>query len=536
MRPNLHGCRVVEAPWVGSVSCAMAIVLGARSFLPSQVIWLDEATQLSGLRLDPIRVVRWLAGTESHDFGQFRDRMPPVSYWLGWAWGRAFGADEASMRWFGVACVAMATAMVFLTARRAFGGWAGWASGLLFASSPGIVMIAVEIRAYPLFLLTSAASFYALMRLVEAPEDPADSGRWAWLAILSLTLSMAVGTHFFGVVLAGACLGTIAAHSWRTRRIGGLLAVSVLVGLAVLAVVPFVRAAVGITRVPSRIGAMARLESVYRLLLELSDHPSLMIDRRVEACFFIGLSILIVAAIRSGSAATRAVALTMGAGLGAVAAIQLAFGRGSFNACSANYNLWMKPGFCLIAAAGVGSRSRAVRRLAGAAAGLVIATQAIGVVQLACRGDHLAHGPHRAISTMIRELGTTDLAVLHDDGSGQFVFVACPIRHEFGPDLEQFRLVDPNDGSRVIPLIGDPAPRSVEALPHRYLLVVRCAPTGDQKLVRQIRSGDRPIDSGPILIQGRASIGRRLIRRDLQVARISARIDVFELTRRRQEP
>jgi 4-amino-4-deoxy-L-arabinose transferase-like glycosyltransferase len=167
MRPNLRGSRVVESPWVGSAFCALMLVAGAWAFLPSQVIWLDEATQLAGLTLDPVHVVRWLARAETHDFGQFPDRMPPVSYWLGSAWGRAFGADEASLRWLGVACVATATALVFLTARRAFGGPAGWAAGLLFATSPGIAMIAVEIRAYPLFLLASAASYHALIRVVE---------------------------------------------------------------------------------------------------------------------------------------------------------------------------------------------------------------------------------------------------------------------------------------------------------------------------------------------------------------------------------
>ena len=524
---------MVESPWLGSAFCALTLVVGARYFLPSQVIWLDEATQCSGLRLDPVQVVRWLARTETHDFGQFSDRMPPVSYWLGWAWGRTIGTDEAAMRWLGVACVAMATVFVFLAARRGFGSRAGWAAGLLFASSPGIVMIAVEIRAYPLFLLTSAASYYALIRVTERTSlpaaDPAAPGRWAWFAILSLTLSAAVGTHFFGVVLAGAVLSTIAAISWRSRRtIGGLLAVSGLVGLAVMAVVPFVRAAIGNIRGPANLGVITGLESVYKLFLELNDHPSLMVDPTVEACFFVGLSILVIAATRSDSRATRALALTLGAGLGAVALTQLSVGRAGFNVCSVNYNLWMKPGFCLFAAAGVGSRSRIVRRFAGAAACLIITTQGIGVVQLACRGDHFAHGPHGAIASMIQGLKSTDLAVLHDDGSGRLVFVANPIRHEFGPDLEQFRLLGGTDGSFVIPLNGDPTPRRVEALPHRYLLVVRCSPTGDQDLIRQIRSGDRPIDPGPILNHGHASTGRRLIRRDHQVARISARMEVYE--------
>ena len=61
-------------------------MLAGQWFLPQQAFWLDEATQLSGEGLGPWGVTRWLAGMDSHGFDQFPDRMPPLSYYLGWAW------------------------------------------------------------------------------------------------------------------------------------------------------------------------------------------------------------------------------------------------------------------------------------------------------------------------------------------------------------------------------------------------------------------------------------------------------------------
>ena len=108
-----------------------------------------------------------------------------------------------------------------------------------------------------------------------------------------------------------------------------------------------------------------------------------MVDRAVEACVLLGVLILAIAAVRyrlEGDA--RALALTLVAGLGAVAMAQLAVGRVGFNACSVNYNLWMKPGLCLIGAAGLASKSgpSAAPR---PPAGLLIASQGVGVVRLA---------------------------------------------------------------------------------------------------------------------------------------------------------
>ena len=90
-------------------------------FMPHQSLWLDEAAQMAGLGRNPIETTRWLAGTSQHDFGVASDRMPPASYWAQWCWSRACGLTEPSLRHFGIACVSLATLVVFSTGRLRLG-------------------------------------------------------------------------------------------------------------------------------------------------------------------------------------------------------------------------------------------------------------------------------------------------------------------------------------------------------------------------------------------------------------------------------
>lgn len=87
----------VRAVLIG-MGCVAVAVASAAAFLPHQTLWTDEAAQLNGLTLGPVEVVRWLTDRVQYDFGTPDDRMPPLSYWLGWAWSRAFGLSEMPMR------------------------------------------------------------------------------------------------------------------------------------------------------------------------------------------------------------------------------------------------------------------------------------------------------------------------------------------------------------------------------------------------------------------------------------------------------
>ncbi|MBV8608108.1 MAG: hypothetical protein JO034_11705, partial [Singulisphaera sp.] len=107
-----------------------------------------------------------------------------------------------------------------------------------------------------------------------------------------------------------------------------------------------------------------------------------------------------------------AVALTLGIGLLVVTAAK--FTLDGFDAASSNYNVWMRPGFCILLSAGIASQSRAVRRVAALAFGLLLVAQMSGAYQLAVHGNYFAYGPHRTIAELIRSLNTRDIAVVHD--------------------------------------------------------------------------------------------------------------------------
>jgi hypothetical protein len=516
------------ARWLGLATVVLALVVGASLFLPRQSLWLDEATQMSGLSLDPVRVVRWLLGTERFDFGQFRDRTPPLSYWLGWAWSRAFGYGETSFRWFGVACVAVASALVFEAGRLAFGTVAGWAGGLLFSLSPAVVMWAVEIRAYPLFLLWSASAWYLLVRWQMGEDGPS----WPTRAALALVLAGAVGTHYFGVVLSGAVLVALAVLDRREgRRLGPALGVGGVVAVAVAAIVPFVRTSVGLYRYgPDRFaGTVRRLNGLKNLLVGQVGHVTLTVVRPVEVVALVAAAALVILAIWSIGIVRRrgaglAIVLALGAGLAAVAVAKLAMSR--FDSATPSYNAWMRPGVCLLLVSGIASRAK---RTAIAACGMLIVAQAFGVYQLAAHGEHFAHGPHRAISEMIRRAGRGEVAVIHDDPSDRAIFISSPIRCEWGPRLEQYRLAASSGGPlsvRSYPDGRETCP--VGSLPHRYLLVVSSRPMSPGALASQVRTGDRPVGRGPIARQLLATEGWRLAGRSLVVSQIAAEIDLFE--------
>ena len=88
--------------WLALPISIAAVIVAAGLFLPQQGLWVDEATQLRGIELGPVGVTRWLAGDKSLVTDVPDDRMPPLSYWMGWGWACIFGFGEAPQRWLSV--------------------------------------------------------------------------------------------------------------------------------------------------------------------------------------------------------------------------------------------------------------------------------------------------------------------------------------------------------------------------------------------------------------------------------------------------
>ena len=518
--------------WLGMAICVGALVAGSAAFLPQQSIWIDEAAQMAGLRLGPIEVTRWLAGSDRRNFGQFRDRMPPLSYWVGRCWAQALGRDEATLRWLSVLEAAGATALIYSAARRAFGSAAAWVGGLSFALSPAVVVLAVEIRAYALFLLCSAGAFYFLVRVM-ADEVP----RRRDVVGLTVALAAAILTHFFGLVLSGGILCPLAIFAAvRKGRRATMIIVGAGVAIAAASISPFVFEALRMTRVyPARPGVLGHVLTTVRLLPGLTSHPALALFAPAYTACLAAAAVLAALAIlplgpRRG--VQVAVALALASGLAAVAVVKVT--KGSFDAARPTYNAWMWPGVCLLLASGLGCRHPRARRVAGLASAVFIGTLAIGVIELARFGTSFAHGPHPTIARMVRELGERDLAVIHDDPSHHLAHIAGPLYHEFGASLRQYgpdnTTIDRGPTGLLIYKgirIDRREEKPAVELPHRLLMVIHSQNTPSRALVDRVRDGARFEGSGPITRDLLASPSWKLVDRRSVIGERSADILVF---------
>ena len=488
--------------WLSAAAAALCVALSVAAsalFLPHQSLWHDEVVQLSGISLGPVGQVRWLTGRMGDPFGVGLDRSPPLSYWAGWAWSLAFGRGEVAMRWLGVVAVGLATLIVFHGARRAWGLGPGLTAGALLGLSPNVVVAAVEIRAYPLLLLASAASLYCLIRLIAEP----DSG--AWLAGLAGCGVVAAYTHFFGLVLAGATLlAALILVPTRGGRVRSVALACAAVGLLSLGLAPFVTAAVGLSadEVP---GLKEKAVALVRLGYRLVGHPATSVSQAASGLAVLGALSAGAAALtakRRSQAASVAMLLALGSGAGVVVIAHLAQSR--FSAASPSYNLWMLPALSLWLASGLASASRAARRAALAGVVMLLASDAFAAGQLAVNGDFFAHTPYRAVEALIQGYGPGRVAVVADgDGAHAWTFYS-PAHYQFAGAVRHYVIDGRVPGTLRVADYPD-RKFSVDPLALRadYLIVVRAAPQGAAELAAQVRRGVRPLGGGPVATAAR---------------------------------
>jgi MYXO-CTERM domain-containing protein len=508
--------------------CVGVHVAAARAFLPRQSVWLDEVTQLNGLTLDPAACARWLAGDLGDPFGCFLDRTPPASYWIGHAWSRAFGLTERSLRYFGLACGAAATVFVVLAAGRAWQRPAAYVAGMAFAVAPPVVNLAVEIRAYPLFLAATALTLWGVARWTTRAEGP----RAADAAIVAAGLALAILTHFYGVVLGVAVLAGLAfAAGLRRSAWPAWAAVAVASALATLAIVPYLQHALEISRgrpdgVTRGLGAVLGLR---RVVPGLTSHAALGASPFLRVLApSAALGLLALAALeahRRRDLPARTLFLALGAGLAvvAVAAVRVT----GFDATRPIYNAWAWPLIALLLGAGVG-HGPARLGLRHYLAILLLFCLGVGSMVLAYRGERYAHGPQR---TVVRALATAarPAAVVYDSPSPHFIFLAAPLRHEVGESVPF--LVPQGEGlarwagvRRITPESG-----GVEVVDAETLFVVRTWPTSGALLSNPRKTPElRP--AGPLERQLLASGRWRVARRWVDVGLDTCQVAVLERT------
>jgi len=471
-----------------------ALLVPAICYLPQESLWVDETTQLSGLTLGPVGVVRWLSGG-ANPFPVPADRMPPLSYWAGMAWAQVFGLSETSLRGLGVVYAATAVLIVVAAARRAFGLKAALAAGLLFGLSPNVIVQSVNIRAYPLFMLLAACAFYCLVRLL------GDSGSKArWSAGLAASLVLAMYTHFFGVVLAGSLLGAWLAVLVRGGRpLRQVWAVIAAVGLGALGLAPFVKAAMGVSEgVVAGAGSRDQLYALGRLAFRMFAHPATSVSAAATAAACAGFAGLAVSSLRKAWSSTVAAAILVALALGGLAVVAAAVLVPQFDSTTPPYSIWMLPGLSIVLAGGFAAERQPWRAAALVGGVLLIAANGWGAARLASDGAWFAHVRHPEVARLIHELGDDRVAVVHDAGSTAWGHVYFPLRYTFQNRPPQY--VVEGDGTTGVRVALLPERRPVVdalSLPVHTLVVLQSRNLGARELAEQLRSGPQPFPDGP---------------------------------------
>ena len=512
--------------------CVAVSVAASGLYLPHQSLWGDETTQLGGISLGPVRVVPWLAGRAKYDLNTIEDRMPPLSYWLGWAWSRAFSEREGPMRWLGVAAVAAASAVVFRAAQRAWGLATGLAAGLLLATSPNAVVQAVEIRAYPLLILAASAMFAALIRVAVTPVGAKAPAGAVW-AIAGLGV-VAVYLHFFGLVCCGACmLAVLLIGPRRGLGPGQTIGAIALVGVCCLGLLPFLTASLDASGAPAGPAAVeplkAKLIDAARLLYRLFAHASTGVSKPALVAAAAGLGLAMACGLapkRRGSGAATALAIALGSGFAVVVAARLA--QSMFLATNPSYNVWMLPGLALLAASGLGASARPVRLASGVGVGLLIGANLFADAQLARRGDYFAHTPAHQVVAAVHRLGDDKVSVVFDGQPGPMSLLGYGVYYELGRSIPQL-IHRRGDGTR-LSLFGrvDAPEVGFDGLATPYLIVVDADNQPADAVADQARRGAiAPRPDGPVARLATASGRWEKVEETSLPGFVRADVDIF---------
>ncbi|HET7378290.1 MAG TPA: glycosyltransferase family 39 protein, partial [Anaerolineae bacterium] len=115
----------------------MVLLLLAQTYLltfrlANQSMWTDEMYTSAVMHLpnitDVIEQVRRI------------ERRPPLQFVSIWAWSKAAGDSDFSLRFFSVACTLLTTGLAFTLGRQLASERAGWWAALLTATAPTLLL------------------------------------------------------------------------------------------------------------------------------------------------------------------------------------------------------------------------------------------------------------------------------------------------------------------------------------------------------------------------------------------------------------
>ena len=510
----------------------LVLFLSAWQFAKTQVIWNDEATQLAGLKLSPADQVRYLMLDQSLYAGVPMDRMPPLSYWAGWAWSQVFGASEMSFRMMGIAAATLACAFVAVGGFMLAGRWGLVGAGLSFAISANVVEIASLIRAYPLFLSFAAIALVSLLCFARGQGRR----RHVWLAVMVAASVGAAYSHFFGLTMGGAVLVAAWVTALRQKNSAMIVVASGVLFLVLTAGVwPFALVATSATKAKAESGSFTA-SSPIRTLYRQVGHPAASVDLPVLGLLGLSFTVLMCLALwrknepKDVSAVYDAVPTALAVGLGVTFLAGMV--TSLFDVYRPSYSCWVIPGIHLLVATALARTCAAGRVLVVAR----VATVMLFVAQVWTLGvllkspEVFSNGPHEMLAEMI-DKHDSDIEVVYESIWQMGYY---PLRYEYGPDLKQWALGPVMNTLasweiQRLPLTEESPMRDLASYPiGQKLILVGCSQHGQSEIRQHLRGEPWQPTTGPLVDWLNHSPEWRLIENRQHFSYIGAYARVYE--------
>lgn len=165
------------------------------------------------------------------------------------------------------------------------------------------------------------------------------------------------------------------------------------------------------------------------------------------------------------------------------------------------------------------------RRVAVVCMITLIGGELFASVQLTWHGDWFSHGPHRRLQSLLNDLGTDKVVVVHDGdlawGQGYF-----PLRFDLGSEFQQYADEDLGSGVRLkrLPEGEIITPDSVAT---DTVVVVQMKDVGWAELAEELQAGGRTFADGPVLQWYRGSPDWAETRHEVFFSMFAADVHVF---------
>jgi hypothetical protein len=456
----------------------LAFAAAAYGFAKQQDIWIDETTQLSGIRLSFGEMLRWLSGKDVGRLGVPVDRMPPLSYIFDWAWLRLFGPSTLGFRLFHAAFLIGGIAVLVASARRNLGLAASFVTFAILCLSPKLMQSAVEIRAYPIFFATTCVQTVVFVRILN--DQPKIDLKL--LAAFMMVSVLSIYTHFFGLVSTLSFFFTLGLVYIRYPAV--LLEVIIafvvtLVGSA--GILPFVFSAEALSKSSTLNEPTANSHQPIEYLLKLLGDSANMISPMAAVLFLGGaLTLFLGGAIQSTrrilmekSAVVDWVFIVIVSGVSAtLVASQLVK---NFEVLKASYSVWVFAPltFFLAGSAATHAEIRYWTSVCRTAAVFTVAGAIVSTYLFLAHASEFVHGPGGFVSAVYDRIESPKGVVYETDAAWQWSYF--PLVFHYKGNIAQYRPTE--DRAALVRIASGPNPRAPQQIldavaPYNALILV----------------------------------------------------------------